>query len=611
MFYYVLIAAICATLGFLPRLLTGSSKPATVVLGGVFTAFYVFVLWIFSPALMWPNLLVLMTAMTLLPLGASFAIASIEDEETWPSIIGIVIVVIVGISPSIYSAEIFHADDYANLVQPEKRVWTQDIQPRDPKHMRMASKENAEFLATKVVGEAGAIGSQYQLEENQLTLQQIKGHLYFVGPLDFRGYRTWSSSSNKGVPAYIMVDAEDPQAQAKLVHLPAGKELRYTPGAYFGKELKRHLRMTVGQIKGLTDYSFEVDDEGNAFWVVTVYEPTIGNDGNKVIGAQIVDPNTGAATFYESGKIPVWVDRIIPSEFAEQYLDWKGELSSGWVNANWDKLSLFKGETPRLSYGADNQCYWVIDLTSTNGKDDSLVGMAYVNSRTGKTVLYDTKGGATGQAVIAAVNQHNEVAMRKMKAAEPQIYNVYGTMAAVMPLLGENHAFQGVAIANLNRIQSIAVGNDQYEALRVYQKLMTASGQQIALDKTRTLKKVSGTIDRMGAEIIKTGVQYYLHLPGIPHLFVGDSGLSRKLMVSKVGDKVEIEYYASGEDLVPMHSFDNKSLELSSSTDQQAVKNTADATRKGEETEAVANTVTEKLKHLSPEQLQQLDHQLK
>ena len=57
----------------------------------------------------------------------------------------------------------FRAHDYARLIgEVEIREWTQDVQPKDPRHVRLVPEELAFYLATKQLGEAaGAVGSQF------------------------------------------------------------------------------------------------------------------------------------------------------------------------------------------------------------------------------------------------------------------------------------------------------------------------------------------------------------------------------------------------------------------------------------------------------------------
>ncbi|MBI5531023.1 MAG: hypothetical protein HY918_06030 [Candidatus Doudnabacteria bacterium] len=510
----------------------------------------------------------------------------------------------------ILGSGLFRADEYQHMIGSlETRVWTQDVQPKDPKHMRMSTRENAIYLAKKALGEAGAIGSQFVISEDHMTLQMINGELWYVAPLDFSGFSVWLNT--KATPGYIMVHGEDPHRQPILKILLSDQQFRYMPEACFGNNLERHLRNNGYLGKGLAEYQFEIDDNQRPWWVVSTFEPTIMWSGKKVTGVAIVDPVSGDINFKRMGEIPDWIDRAIPSNYVKNYLDWWGEYTHGWLNSWWGTKDLTKPEDPNLIYASDQQPDWVTGLTSRNDKDDSLVSLVYTNSRTGKTVLYKTKGGGTDQAVLDAISKNQDVQYKKLHGVDPQLYNVYGIMSSVVPLLSENHAYQGVAIVDITNIQTVATGRNQFEALRAYQKLLSQFGQQVALDKTRDLQTIEGTVDRVKPDLLTTGAVYYVHLKGVPHLFTGGSADFHKLPVTEPGDKVKIEYFASGEDIVPMHNFDNLSLPLEVTKAQTEVTERSTQRRDKEEAQNEARTVTEEIKQMSPEQLRELGKKIR
>ncbi len=462
----------------------------------------------------------------------------------------------------------FRAEEYAGMIgQVEERVWTQDVQPKDPKHVRLVPPEMALWLADKQLGEApGAIGSQFQVSAEHLTLQAIKGELWYAVPLDFKDFGTWSSADAS--PGYVLVNAEDP---LQPVIVKTGERFLYTPAAYFGHYLERHLLLNGYLGKGLRDFTFEIDEEGKAWWTATVYEPTICWSGEKVLGVVLVNPTDGSSQFHALGAVPKWVDRVVPQSIVKDYISWRGGYAQGWWNSVWAENNVTQPGTPTIVYGADNEPYWVTDVTSSNQKDESIVGLMYTDSRTGKSVFYRAVGG-TEDAVLTAVN--NKVSYRKLHGSSPVIYNIYGTMSSIVPLLGENHTYQGVAIVRVDNMQ-VAVGDSQQAALREYQQLISQSGQQIAPELTNAKRVLTGRVDRFAAEIKEKETLYYLHLDGVRKLFTGNSGLSSKLPLTRPGDVVSITFIDSGEDVEPLLVFDNKSLPLDKTPAQQQVEDRA------------------------------------
>lgn len=447
---------------------------------------------------------------------------------------------------------LFRADDYKAMIgQVQERVWTQDVQPKDTHHIRLVPKTLAEWLADKQLGEAsGTVGSQFQVDDDRMTIQMIKGSIWYVAPLDFKDFGAWQSTHVS--PGYVMVSAEDP---LRHVVVKTDQRFAYTPGAYFGHNLERHLWTNGYATRGLTDYTFEVDDNGHPWWVVTVFRPTISWWGERIDGVVIVDPTTGVDRFYAMKDVPKWVDRVVPADIASDYITWRGEYGRGWWNSIWAEKGLTEPGTLTFVHGADGSPYWVTDVTSTNSKDQSLVGLMYTNARTGRSVYYKAVGGTT-DSVLSAVN--NKVAYRHWHGKSPVIYNIYGTMAAIVPLLGENNTFQGAAIVRVDNLQ-VAIGSDLNDAFGEYQKALAGAGTATP-EIAHARRTVSGKVERFAADPRNKDTAYYLTVTGVPRIFTGSSDLSAKLPLTRPGDDVTVTFIPADGPVVPMLGFRNRSL---------------------------------------------------
>lgn len=603
--YYLVAAFISALVGVIPLAL--AKKPVAAVGQGVVTFFIGWGLFYGLVATTVYPLFGIVGLVTVVWWVFAAIIDSMSDYDeaswTWVFPGGAVIVYIM---ISIFTSGMFRANDYASMInhlgEVEERVWTKDIQPKDPAHMRMASEENASYQAQKVLGSAGAIGSQFEI--GVITVQMIGKELSFVAPLDFAGFSVWLNTN--GAPGYIKVSGEDPHRQAELVQFPESKRMRYTPGAFFSDNLERHLRNNGYLGIGLTETTFEIDDAGNPWWVITTFDPTIGWSGEKVLGVVMVDPFTGDFTPYELGKVPSWVDRVVPDDFIINYLDWQGVYSGGWLNSWWGKKELTTpdGDHALLIYGTGDQPEWVTDITSTNTNDDSLVSLVYTNSRTGKSVRYQMPGGGTTSAVLDAVNKNQDIQFKHLHGAAVQLYNVNGLPTAVVPLLNESHAFQGVAMVSINDIQAVASGRSAQETVRNYEKLLTETGRRATVESGRDIQVIEGIVAIVGNEVTPTqGTVYYLYLKDVPHLFTAGAGHSPELPVTREGHRVRIEVYDSDRDVIPMHSFDNLSIQLSQSSVQVQARVTDKKSRSDKEATEDARTILERLKKMTPEEL--------
>lgn len=497
------------------------------------------------------------------------------------------------------NSEMLNASDYASkLGTVQERVWTQDVQPKDQHHVRLVPHETAAFLADKQLGSAGAIGSQYTVDKSRMTLQIVRGELWYVAPLDFNGFSVWQTKGT--TPGYVMVHGEDPVHE---VVVKTDRKFRYMPEAFFGDNLERYLWSNGYADKYVSDYTFELDEVGNPFWTATVSEPTIGWWAPRVLGVVLVNPETGDIKFQKLGEVDAWVDRVIPFELIHDYVSWWGSYGGGWWNRFYGKLNLLRPEAQSLVYGSDNDPYWVTSVTSTNNEDESLVALIYTDARTGTHVKYAARG-STEAGILQAVN--NKVQYKKYHGASPVLYNIYGRMAYIVPLVGENHVFQGVAIADVQTPQVVAVGDDAHSAFREFQRLLSQTGQQAEVEKSSAQQELTGTVDRFACEHAASETRCYVHLTGVPHLFTGDSSLSAKLPLTEKGDEVVIGFVASGEDVEPMLTFDNRSLPLERTAGQTAVQDREQATR--EQWREMARQQSDKgvLENMSADELREL-----
>src|SRR5699024_10967757 len=117
------------------------------------------------------------------------------------------------------------------------------------------------------------------------------------------GFFKWLN--NHTTPGYITVDATNPN-DVELVQEIDGKpiNLKYLSSCYFGEEITRYVRNSGYLTAGLTDYSFELDDDGKPYWVITKYENLTIWSSPEATGTIIVDAQTGEINEYSISDTP-------------------------------------------------------------------------------------------------------------------------------------------------------------------------------------------------------------------------------------------------------------------------------------------------------------------
>lgn len=448
------------------------------------------------------------------------------------------------------------AADYATLAGEIKvRDWTRDTQQLDPQHIRLVPTELAIYRAQQALGNiqgATTIGSQYELATDYTTIQMVAGELWYVIPLDFRGFGSWSGS--QGAPGYAQIHAEDVDRPVKVV---TDRRYRYMPGAYFGDNLERYV-WNNDATRPVSDWTFELDDDNHAWWVATLTEYRVMYSGAVGVGVLLVDPTNGNMQTYPTNRMPNWIDRMAPARLVEDNLDYYGRLRGGWWNSVFSKADVMESETPTIAYGHDGKFYWVSPMTSANDADQSMIGVVYTD-RNGKGVLYRTAG-ATMAGIMHAVN--NSVAYKRQHATEPILYNVRGRMTALVPILGESHTFQGVAFVDVTNVQRIAIDERPLVALRAYERLLGETSLTANTDERDAQETLEETVRRIGVAVHHGESTYTLILEGQDprRMFSGDALTFPDLPLTRDGDRVRLAYRVSDEPVITLTEFRNLSL---------------------------------------------------
>jgi hypothetical protein len=347
------------------------------------------------------------------------------------------------------------------------------------------------------------------------------------------------------------------ERDVKLVQEIDGKPvfLKYQREAFFGSNLHRYLYFNGFSTVGLTDFSFEIDDEGVPYWVVTKYKKQIGFSGNDAAGVVVVNAQTGAIKEYNIKNTPAWVDRIQPISFIKDQLnDWGEYVKGYWNFSNENKLQITEDLT--LVYGKDNKSYWYTGITSV-GKDESAVGFVLVDTRTKATTFYK-QSGATEYA--AQSSAQGKVQEKGFSASLPIPYNINNIPTYVMTLKDKGGLVKMYAMVSIADYTIVGTGNTMREALTAYKTAFNTSDTKINVDSKSERKAVESVVLRIQNDVKNGNSFYYFTLKDVPNIFVGSSQLSSKLPITAVGDKVKITFDIDGEEVVDISTFENLSL---------------------------------------------------
>ncbi|WP_270563416.1 cell shape-determining protein [Clostridium beijerinckii] len=433
----------------------------------------------------------------------------------------------------------------------EEMDFSSQIEYIDINQLPIIDKELAYKLADKKLGEITSLGSQVSV--GQLTLQSVNGQLCYVGPLEHSSFLKWISN-REGTIGYIKVSATN-QNDVELVTQLDGKDVRlkYLNSAYFLSDLNRAAYFRDMKA-GHTDYTFELDDSGRPYWVITRYDTGVGITEEKAIGALVMDAQTGESTIYNTDNLPEWVDRIQPMKYINRYINKWGELVHGVLNfTDKDKLKTTT-DSMNIIYNK-GVCYYYTGITSV-GSDESLVGFMLTNTRTGETKMYKTAG-ATEEAGMRSAE--GKVQQYGYKATFPYLINIQNEPTYFMTLKDSNGLVKQYAMVNVKNYNTVGVGDTLQATLNKYLEGLTNTN--ISLESGNQEEVIRGEVERIGL-VIKEGTSIYdIKLKNNENIFSVSTETSREVALTQVNDSVEMKFIKVGDNrYIITNSFSNLSF---------------------------------------------------
>ena len=428
----------------------------------------------------WTTLIVVFLSLAII-LGAKSSISqmvgrlskkpSIKEFSWFAKLCSVVVIVCVGvlIVGSALGATLFRSRAYANLLPVDKREFTEDIEQSDQvTDIALMDTESARIFGNRKIGSLSDVVSQYEIEADYTQIS-IKGQPMKVSGLKYASFFKWWNNRNSGVPGYVQVNPVN--SEAKYVKLT--KPMKYVPSAYFNYNLQRHVQLTY-PTKIISGYKFEVDDDGNPYYICPTMTARVGLFGGiDVNGVIICDPIDGECKYYAIGDCPSWVDSVYDGHLLTKKYNWHGMLSGGYINSIIGQKGC-KQATDDFGYKIIGDDVWVYTgVTSANG-DQSNIGFVMMNQRTSEARYYQVSGAEEHSAMSAA---EGEVQEKGYKASFPSLINVSGTPTYIMVLKDAGGLVKLYAMVNVEQYNIVATATSQTKVFEEYKTLLASDGK--------------------------------------------------------------------------------------------------------------------------------------
>ncbi len=377
---------------------------------------------------------------------------------------------------SLGSGKMFHAKAYANILTVQESDFATDLSASvSTDTIALMDSASARKLGDREIGTLTHVVSQYDVA-NDYTQIDYQGKPLKVAPLEYAGFFKWVNNKQTGATGYVTVSPVDMEASFKEC---AG--MKYIPSAYFGQDAMRHMWSQYPTLM-LENLHFEIDEEGNPYYVASVIKKSIFLFGGKTVsGCVVMDPVTGKCTRYDLEDVPRWVDVVFDGNLICDQYNWHGLYQNGYFNSLFGKKGCkqvtsyssvdeegYETESIDFGYVAKDGDIWIYTgITSVNG-DSSNIGFLLSNERTGESRFYPIAGADEKSAMTAA---EGEVQEKRYTASFPSLINVAGEPTYIMVLKDSGGLVKEYAAVNVEQYNLVTTAGSLEDCLAAYQAL--------------------------------------------------------------------------------------------------------------------------------------------
>lgn len=447
------------------------------------------------------------------------------------TVIAVVLLLVLPAVLLFFSSPVFRAKSYANLIKVEQGVFEEDIEKITRNQVPVVDRETASIIGEKQLGSLTDLVSQFIIDD-QYSQVNIAGKPFRISPLRYYDLIKYITNNKQGIQYYVSVDMTS--QEGKVVKLP--KPIYYSPGDYLMRNIYRKLRFQY-PFAILGESNFEIDDEGNAYYITPILHRSIGFfSGTDVKKAIITDANTGKSTTYDLDQVPSWVDRVYPSDLIISQLDYRGLYSGGFLNSVFGQKNV-TSTTEGYNYISIGEDIFLTTGVTSVRSDESNLGFYYSNLRTKETKFYSL---ASATEVAAMSSARGKVQEKEYQPTFPVLLNIQDRPVYFMSLKDRAKTAKMYALVDAQQFTNVIVADDVSSLFTAYAKAHPTRGatsseyESITIDE---LKEVTLDGNTVFFITVKENTKIY---------YVTAATLQEKVLEIKEGAKLKVLSFQQG-----------------------------------------------------------------
>ena len=442
---------------------------------------------------------------------------------------------------TLFSSTFFHANAYSSIIEVPEADFAEDMPETEVvNNIALMDTNTAIIMGERTLGDLIDVVSQYKISVNYKQIN-YKGTPQKISTLEYVDFFKWLTNRKNGIPGYVMVDPVN--AVTKANYIEFSKPIKYSESGFFGDDLMRKLRFSY-PTKIFGNCSFEIDEEGNPFYIVACMKPKVAMFGaydvNEVI---IFDPVSGESELKALKDVPSWVDNVFTGTLASQKYDWYGTLKNGYWNSVIGNRDC-KVTTDDYGYIVIGDDVWFYTGVTSVTSDESNIGFIISNARTGEYKFYRISGAEEYSAMDSA---QGEIQEKGYVASFPSLINVSGEATYIMVLKDSSGLVKLYALVNVKNHAIVETGSTQLEAKQKYLKRLRSEGIiDIIPENTQDSDVAEVNIEISDIKVYTIGGESVFYITSADgqiykQRLCDDEGL----VLLKSGNKLKIKYKAN------------------------------------------------------------------
>lgn len=422
---------------------------------------------------------------------------------------------------AVAGSHIFNAVRYSEIRTMKYVNFSEAMPETEISQVIAVDRDTAEKYGARKLGTLTEYLSQYKI--GNYTQINYNNSAVRISPLNYASIFKW----NHKIPGYISVNCNTGDSEFIAC------EMKLTENGYFNENLRRICRFKYPTcIFG--EFGFEIDDNGNPYFIAPVYKYTIGLMGGKdVSGIILVNAATGGIEKIDMADVPTWIDHVYDGLLTSSQINYNLSLKNGFWNSVIGQKNVAKTTEGYGYINRNNDIYLYTGVTSTVMTDESNIGFVLANMRTGETEYIECP---SAEEYSAMDTSKGVVQEKGYEASFPVLININDQPVYFLTLKDSAGLIKAYSLVDAQNYTKVYVESTIEEAWKKF----TSNVSHITTNP-EDITALSVTIKEIIPVVMDGNTIYYMTFENNDNIFTANIQISNHLPFIKTGDNLEVE----------------------------------------------------------------------